>query len=190
MNPKLNREKYSTNEAYIFHLYNDLGATNLKVACSFRNNGDVIWSKWILFEDLMSLDNNEIVWGKMNKKEFLKNISHRTIMDIEIMLDIDETPNGSSDKKDIKKYSVKYCKLLKKEGYFFEAYFSGSKSYHISLLFPEFRNYSKTTVENIKKKVLERVSADKIKFHTNCMIALEGVPHWKTGVLKEVVNIE
>lgn len=190
MNPKLNREKYSTNEAYLFHLYNDFGVTDLKVACSFRKGEDVFWSKWISFEELMSKDYDDIVWKNTTKRDFLKQISHRTIMDVELMLDIDETPSGSSDKEDIKEYSIKYCKLLRAKGYTFEAFFSGSKSFHISLLFPEFRNYSKYTVESIKKRLLERVSADKVKFHSSCMIALEGVPHWKTGVVKEVFNIE
>lgn len=192
MNPKLNRSKYSTNEAYLFHLFNDLGATNIKVAYNYlRKDGTIGFSKWISFDLLIHLNYDENVPGTFDtKKQFLKKITHRSIMDIELLLDIDETPFGSSDKDEIAKYSVKYCKALMKKGYSFEAYFSGSKSYHISLLFPEFRNYSKNLVESIKKKILGTVSADGMKFHTNSMIALEGAPHWKTGKIKEEVKIE
>jgi hypothetical protein len=191
MKLKLNRSKYSTNEAYLFHLYNDLGATDLKVACSFRNGSEVLWSKWLSYEELMHFDYNELVWKNFTKKQFLENISHRSIMDIELLLDIDETPVTHSQKKeDIKIYSINYCKRLKKHGYSFEVFFSGSKSYHISLLFPEFRKYSKYIVEDIKKRLLKTISADSMKFHTKSMIALEGVPHWKTGIVKKEVKIE
>jgi hypothetical protein len=189
---KLNRSKYSTNEAYLFHLYNDLGCLDLKVAYNYvRPDGGVGFSKWISFEYLMHLDQHEKVEGTFDtKKDFLNKVTHRSILDIEILLDIDEVPFGGSDKDDIKVFSENICKRLIKQGYQMEVYFSGSKSYHISLLFPEFRRYHRTTVESIRRKILERLGADKMKFHTKSMIALEGVPHWKTGVVKEEVKIE
>jgi len=192
MSQRLNRSKYSTNEAYLFHLYNDLGDIGLKVAYNYTTaSGDIGFSKWIPFDVLMHLDTNDKVEGTFDTKEqFLRKVTHRTILDIEIMFDIDADPFGSSDKKKIAAYSTKYCKLLKRKGYFFEVYFSGSKSYHISLIFPEFRNYSKHTVETIRRKILERVGADINKISSRTMIALEGVPHWKTGVVKEEVKIE
>jgi len=191
MNPKLNRSEYKSTESYLFHLYNDLGCSDLKVACSFRKeNGDTFWSKWLSFEELQHKDINEIVWKGYTRKRFLEIVSHRSVMDIEVMLDIDEDPFGSKKKEDIEKYSQNLCRIMKKVGCSFEAYFSGSKSYHISILFPQFRSLKKFETEEIKKKILKRVCADQAKFHVKSMIALEGVPHWKTGIIKQEVEYE
>jgi len=191
MNPKLNRTNYRSNESYLFHLYNDLGCKDLKVACSFRkDNKDIYWSKWFLFEDLQHKDRDDFVWKGYTRTKFLEKISHRSVLDIEVMLDIDEDEFGSSKKEDIEVLGNKICRKLNSKGFIYEVFFSGSKSYHISILFPQLRNQTKYGQEHFKKAFIKTHFGDKMKFHTNCMIALEGVEHWKTGIIKEEIKIE
>lgn len=187
---RLNRNEYMSNESYLFHLYNDLGASNLRIAIANKNNDDIFWSKWISFEELMHKDQEEIVWNGLSKKEFIEKSNNRTILDIEVMLDFDEAPGFGKDKQAIKEFARQYLKLFWNKGFCFEAYTTGSKGIHVSLLFPELRNLNRSDRENFKKYFIKKHFADKIKYHDNCMIALEGSPHWKTGKIKEVFNYE
>lgn len=201
----LNPEKYTSTEAYLFHLYNDLGFEDLEVAYNYVSKlGDVLFSKWIRFDYLMSLDNNEIVKGTFDTKEkFLSKITHRSVLDIEIVYDFDEGYDKDKSIEGIKKYAKDCITILNKSGITGECFFSGSKSIHYSVLVFELRNMSKRNRENFKRRALNPLyvadvykgrtevlfSADLQKKANRTMIALEGVPHWKTGVRKERIDL-
>ena len=192
MNPKLDRKEYVTVESYLFHLYNDLGYYDLEVAYNYiRKDNTTGFSKWVRFDLLMSLDYDDKVEGTFDtKRSFLDKITHRSVLDIEVILDIDSTPEGSVDPNDIKEYAKKVIKKIKERGFFGEYFFSGSKSVHASYLFPELRDLDNNARDRFKKAFIMRFKADAAKSSRRNMIALEGVPHWKTGVVKEELIYE
>ena len=189
---RLNRNEYGSTESYLFHLFNDLGFVDLELSYNYkRADGGIGFSKWIRFDEIMAVDYKEIVPGTRDTKEnFLSKVTHRSVLDIEVMFDFDETPWGSTDKEDIKKYATKKLLELRRKGFTFEAFFSGSKSIHCSVMFHQLRDMSKRNREFFKRQFLEKFSADVQKAIGRNMIALEGVPHWKTGIKKEVFNYE
>jgi len=192
MNLKINRESYSNNETFLFHLYNDLGYTDLEMAYNYNDrDGNKRFSKWVRFDYIITIENDERVEGTIDtKKSFFNKITHRRILDIEVVLDIDETPAGSTNPDEIKIYSKNILKDLKAKGFGFEVYFSGSKSIHAHFIFPQLRLMRKYDRTRFKRDFISKFGADKMKSSDRTMIALEGAPHWKTGVKKEVFNIE
>ena len=201
---KLNREEYKSTEAYLFHLYNDLGYTDLEVCYNYKSKNELRFSKWIKFEYLLSLNPQDKVEGTRDTKiKFLEKVTHRTILDIEILYDFDETDNGSKAKEDILEYAKKGINKLNSAGIMGEAYFSGSKSIHYSVLVPALRNMSVAVRTKFKEKALRPLLnfykysgktdvlffSDGMKKSNRCMIALEGVPHWKTGIIKKKVDL-
>jgi len=188
----LDRNRFYSTEEFLFYIYNNLGFTDLEVAYNyFRKDGSVGFSKWIRFDYLQSIDCDEKVEGTFDTKEqFLNKITHRRVLDIEVMLDIDSTPQNSEKVEDIKQYAKEILFNLRNLGYSFIPYYSGSKSIHVSFLFPELRNVSKRIREDFKKEFILKFSGDIAKSSNRNMIALEGVPHWKTGVNKEVFVYE
>ncbi len=103
--------------------------------------------------------------------DFIKKANNRTILPNEIVLDIEE-PERFSD----------ILENVKKEFEFFSVYRTGSKGYHIHLWF----NEALTPEE--KLYVIKEYGCDEQKSSSRCMIALENVPHWKTGNKKELVK--
>lgn len=189
---KLNREEYVNNETYFFHIFNDLGFIDLELAYNYKKkDGSTGFSKWIRFDYLQSIDLTEKVEGTFDTKEqFLNKVTHRRILDIEVVLDIDETPEGSINPDEIKKYAIIILKQIKRKGFSFEAYFSGSKSVHANFLFPRLRDMSVLERDRFKKSFIMKFKGDIAKAGRRNMIALEGVPHWKTGIVKEVFKYE
>ena len=185
---KLNRDQYKTQEAYLFHLYNDLGCVDLAIAY-FDGN---FWSKWFSFQDLQHKNRDELIWRGTTVEEFYEKANNRTILDIELLFDFDEDDKGSTNPEDIKKYGFKAIKKLNESGIYGECYFSGSKSIHYSVLVPELRLLSNYQRERFKERALNPLNEDKtVSFKADLqkkakrtMIAMEGQFHWKTGNIK------
>lgn len=196
---KLNREEYKTQEAYFYHLYNDLGCTDLEIS---YHNGN-FWTRWIKFEELLHLSNDQKITNNLTKKEFIELANNRSVLDIEILYDFDEGENKSQKKEDIFNYAKKGIAYLNAAGITGEAYFSGSKSIHYSVLVPALRQMSPYQRMKFKERALQPLLnfykydgktdimfyADGMKKSKRCMIALEGAAHWKTGKNKERIKL-
>jgi P4 family phage/plasmid primase-like protien len=109
-------------------------------------------------------------------ENFMSKVNNRQILDIEIVLDLEEP-----ERFDI------IIESLKKFNYRFKAYKTGSRGYHIHLIFPELRGLTKGEREKIKEHFIQIYDCDLMKKSDVCMIALECVPHWKTGKNKEII---
>ncbi|MAH07140.1 hypothetical protein CMI38_02725 [Candidatus Pacearchaeota archaeon] len=115
-------------------------------------------------------------WSKWKKFidcdiKFKEKANNRTILPREIVLDIEEPERFDKILKDVKK-----------EFEFYSAYKTGSKGYHIHLFF------KKDLSSEEKLLVIEKYDCDKQKATNRCMIALENVPHWKTGKIKTLIE--
>lgn len=164
--------QFTLNEkrGYLDWLYNKYGA--FEVASSKRlPDGDVKWSQW---KDYMLIRDSD---------SFVMEISHRTILDCEIVLDAED--------KDTASYAYH---ILKAYEYKFKQYDTGSRGCHFHLIFPELKLLTKHHVKSIKDEFIamfskyDNLDVDKQKSTQRCMIALEGTPHWKSNKPKVLVS--
>lgn len=182
------RSDYDSKELWLYYFFNDCGFSDLRVAASKKSKNGLMFTKWLNFGDLMHLESNDKVKitsrTEVSKRWFLEKISHRTIGDIEVVLDIDEPGEFSS----IKAKAIEVMEKLQQNLVFPRVYFTGSKSYHIHFFVPELREYHKSFVKEWQKKVLNSLGGDMLKVSGN-MIALEGALHYKSGRPKKEVEL-
>ena len=100
---------------------------------------------------------------------------HRSIFNDEIILDIEEPER-------LKEVVTK----LEKNKYNFNIWDTGSRGFHISIIFPELLYFDEKTRKYIRKFFIEKYDCDLMKM--NGMIALENEEHWKgTGKIKSLL---
>lgn len=182
---RINRQKDQANNEFFWFLTNKLGY-NLEICHNYFINGEKRFTKWKSFLWLLEQepdDYNEDL--HMTRQQFIEKATHRSVLDIEIMIDIDEPDSF----KTIKEKAEYICKKLKDHNIPFTSCFSGSKSYHISILIPGLRNLSNYDRDIKKSQIISSLfGSDGLKASSRNMIALEGVPHWKTGIIKKEVD--
>ena len=128
------------------------------------------WSKWRSVLEIWESGNH--YW--------LELANNRSPFDCELIIDLDYKITPENLKELV-------LKLQEMDFYQIRTYFSGSKSYHIHIIDPIFSDPDQS--QKIKRIVLEWGGAD-LNFITNKhMIALENCPHWKTGRMKQTVNL-
>lgn len=183
----LRRPEGWSNDDLLYHIYNDLGYRGLRVAQNYTDeNGELGFSKWIDYETIMhTAPHEQLPNTYKTRKEFVEGVTHRTILDIEVMLDVDEPAPGFES---IKETSAAICAFLKQHGFTFVVHFTGNKSYHISFLVPELREHDHRTRKQLVSWIIsESLGADEMKSSENQMIALEGAPHYRSGEPKQEV---
>lgn len=153
---------------------------NFELTYNFKKDNEILNSKWISYEILRPLDDNDKVPSTFDtKKSFfnrLNNGGHRTIFPHEIVLDLEDP-----DRVDIIKES------LQKLNYGFKLYHTGGKGYHFHLFFRKLRSFDEKRRTDIKEFFIKKFDCDLQKKSAHCTIALPGYPHRKTGKLKELV---
>lgn len=182
---RLNRSKFDSKDEFFWHILNDLGCSDFALAYSFkRKDGSIGFSKWVTYMSLLHLDFKDRVPGTFDtRQQFIQKASHRTILDIEILIDID----GEGQFKTIKNKARAICRKLTKFGFEYTCCSTGSKGYHISLLFPTLRGDPDAQI--FRSSFLSWIGADVQKASSRAMIALEGEPHWKSGIIKAEVGL-
>lgn len=183
--PKLYRGINESIESFLFRIYNKFGYRDL---CLAYSHGDQ-FSKWIKYENLMHLEDWQYVKGTTDKKrEFINKVTHRSILDIELLFDIDDlNVLGIKVYDTIKEKAMYIYFYLKKKGLNPVMYFTGSKSYHISVIIPKLRQWSKYRRTKYKEEKLIMLGGDTMKKSDRCLISLENCIHYKSGVIKELV---
>ena len=151
-----------TDKAFLDKLFYEFDKQqgNLELAYAYLDKeGNPKFSKWKKYLEAQS------------DYKFILKVNNRTILPNEIVLDIEEPERFSE-----------VLKGVKKEFEFYEAYKTGSKGYHIHLWF------SQDLTQEEKLYVIKEYGCDEQKASTRCMIALENVPHWKTGNIKTLIE--
>ena len=143
------------------------------VAGTYKDEeGNIKFSKWKTY--LNSVSNIDVTDNDINKwkeKDYFESIDQRQILPNEIVLDLEDP----AQLKPI---------LEKLKGWNFSVWKTGSRGYHIHILF----NRDMTTIE--KENVIKKLDTDVQKCSEKCLIALENCPHWKTGNKKTEVKHE
>jgi hypothetical protein len=159
--------KNYSKKGYLQYLANKYG--DFKVTKSVKNSdGSVSW--WKHYSVLECSDSEKGMW-------ILDQVTHRTSLTCEIILDMDENPtiekvNLISDY--LKYHNLNHC-----------VFFTGSRGYHIHI-------FSKIIKDNRKREYLRtllinKFNCDSLKYSDKMMLALEFCNHWKTGNKKNII---
>ena len=155
---------------YLQEMCNKYG--DFKVAISRKQkDGTVSWTK---HHSVMEL------WEKGEKgRWFLANANHRQLLPIEIVLDLDENPTLEQMNN--------ICEELEKSGWRYQAYFTGSRGYHIHIQNNKLFSLNKRLKEQYRLNIILEYRADCHK-KNDVMIAIENTSHWKTGKVKTLLR--
>lgn len=154
---------------YLQEICNKYG--DFKVCSVFKDSdGNLNWFKHHSVLDL---------WGSDYGLYLLQKVNNRTSLEGEIIIDLDGEITGKE---------VDYkCDILSNMGLDYDCFFSGSKGYHIHILFKNIysNKLDKKEREFLRYLFLKKINkADLMKKSESSMIALEFNPHYKTGVVK------
>lgn len=185
---------YKNKEEFLYVLYNNYGYTDLKLCYNYNLKGDVTgelrWSKWFKYSKLLEYEPTEYIPEYHdNRTNIIKKVTHRNILDIEIVFDVDEIEiEQKLFFNNIKQKSLWIFKELKKEGFNPVMWWTGSKSYHIHVLVSKLRQYNSRSRQKYKQDLLRFYGCDLQKGINNCMIAMEGAKHYKSGKNKQLIK--
>lgn len=188
--------EFESKEDFLFYLFNELGYDELCLCYNYKDKDDELqFSRWVKYKDLMNLNPDEYIPCfpiKITRKKFIEKVTHRSILDIEVLFDIDYCEvmldTIPYTFPTIKDKAIWVIENLKKQRYQPVTYFTGSKSYHISVLLP-LRELNPFHRIQIKQKLLYKYGADTQKASDRCLISMEGSKHYKSGKIKEEVKL-
>jgi len=183
---KIVRESWESNYDFLYKLFNQFGATELAIQGMSQDNH---FLRRYFFKDLIEMDPTKWIKGYYNQDklrpmtvlEFIESASHRTILDIEVMMDVDDIYHNILDFSDIRKKSQWIIRDLKRKNKDVSVYFTGNKSYHISYIDEELRRITRSQRTKYKEGVLSHYYADLGKCSELNLIAIEGQPHYRSG---------
>lgn len=120
------------------------------------------------------------LWSSDKGIDFLNKANCRQILPCEIILDMDD--NISEERLNI------ICDNLDEYGFSYKAYATGSKGYHIHIFEDELIKYSEKIRQRIRHYIISKHKCDGHMASGNVIIALEDMPHFKTGKVKTLVR--
>jgi|GEM_PF-5852907 len=160
-------------KAFLDKLFYDVGKQNYDffLAGTFlQKDGIIGFSKWKKFSEcVFPIDFDGSCSSAWKKQKFFEQINQRSILPFELVLDLE-------DPKKLEEIKNKLINLNLP----FEIWTAG-KGYHFHILFNE------EIPEENKLFYLKNFDVDIQKASKKTMIALEGVPHWKSGKIKECI---
>lgn len=165
----MNIENRESRVGYLQELCNKYG--DFKVAYSYKNKDEE--TIWLKHKTVMEC------WSCEEGLKFLEKVNHRQILPNEIVIDIDD-PNSNY---------ITACNILDENKYNYKCYLSGSRGHHIHIKVVGMQLEPRWLKEKIREQIIKKLRADIQKKSDNTMIALENVPHWKTGNVKKLVKI-
>ena len=185
---KIVRKYNHTKTQFFDMLYNKYGAEKLQLSYNYIDNEGVKrFTRWVPYGLLTLMEQKDVIPGypiRMTKESFIAQVTHRTVLDIELLVDLDELHPVFSNMTDQARWIVEY---MNKQGFEVSVYHTGSKSYHISILMPSLRDMPERKRTDIKRAWLKLLGGDLMKSSPKCMIACEGAIHYKSGKPKSKV---
>jgi len=186
------RLEYQGNkEMFLYHMFNDLGHENLCLSHNYlQEDGEQGFSKWIPYKKIMELSQDDLIPGTdHSRKTFIQAATHRTILPIELVLDIDDSLlNNETVFSNVKEKAIWAIKKIKERGGDPIVYKS-NRGYHIHLLVPSLTLLHHETIKALKLTFINEFGSDFLKAGSRNMIAMEGSPHWRSGLIKTEVII-
>ncbi|MCF7798499.1 hypothetical protein K9M74_01200 [Candidatus Woesearchaeota archaeon] len=144
---------------------------DFKVAWGYARGEEKKFSKRQTVNELMKSDKGI---------QFLNKANCRQVLPCEIILDMDD--NISEERLN------KICDELDNYGFTYKAYSTGSKGYHIHIFDDDLVKYTEKSMHKIRHHLISKFQCDPQIASGNVLIALENVPHFKTGKVKTLVR--
>ena len=198
---QLIRHDWMTNADWLFYIYNDLGCVDLAVSGNIKIGDDVYFTRRFRYDALMSLYPKQVVYTSeyicnmhtkesvrmhrpFTRDEFINKVTHRTVLDIEIVIDIDDKKHNVFEFDTVKHKSEHFMRLLANDNPVL--YHTGSRGYHISVLKWKMRQMSYSQRKRFREAYLKSnwLYADLQLKSEIVTIALEGAVHYKSGAKK------
>ena len=154
------------------YVYYNIGrqCTNFRICTNYiKKDGFKGFSKWVYYLD--STDNNK------------SEATHRTLLKNEIVLDYDPFNNETLEELKIRVEEV-YNDLIKRKIYF-NCFETGSRGYHIHIFINDMLFLEQIQRNEWRNEFINYYKAEAQKNTENVPIALENVPHWKSGKIKK-----
>ena len=200
---KLQRMQGESNYSFLYRIYNDYGHTNLAISSSKLIGGEMVWLGKYHFKELIEMDQEkwlkktyDVELGRpLTVWEYIEAATHRTTMDIEVMIDVDDVYDDILQFPTIKKKAAFIISLLRNTkdslGHHISpvTHFTGSKSYHISYLDYGLRRLHKSSRRKLKENTICKLYGDFQLVSENVTIALEGARHYRSGLIKKEVEL-
>lgn len=141
---------------------------------TYEKDGEKLFTKWKKYSEcILPIDFDGTCRENWEVQKFFDGINQRQILPIEIVLDIEEKSKIKEIVKQLEKWKWEYS-----------IWETGSRGYHIHILINE------DMTQEEKTKVIKTLGSDPQKDSEKTMIALENVPHWKTGEIKREITKE
>lgn len=159
---------------FLEHLANKYG--DFKIAKMFRDKeGEVHSSK-----------HKSVFECNFNNDKLLYEANNRQILESEIVIDIDP-PKGETPEKTRRRFEST-CKFLNRKDIEYRAYSTGSRGYHIHIIYPDLLTINNYIRTQLRQQILGQFKGyDLSKSSNNVMIALEFSTHFKTGKTKTLI---
>ena len=151
-------------KTFLIQLFNRFGDFNVTALYMKNNRTYCLFKRWFLFSDIMS------------SKVVMEAINNRTILDVEVVLDLDDKHRYADLIKNLNDDSLNYY-----------AFSSGNKSYHIHLFFPELQQFSSEDRKLIRYQIIKKYGCDFSKASERCMITIEFSAHFRTNRQKQLL---
>lgn len=175
---RLNKEQ-KKRAGHLQRLANKYGDFKIAKAWRDEQNNE---QKWTKHHSVLAC------WESDEGIAFLAEANNREPVINEIILDFD---NGEKEEEIVNGA----CKWLEEMECQYQLYFSGSRGFHIHLKIPKWVINDKFTDEDrwnaraVISSILNRkFGTDPLKKNRHSMIAIENVPHWKTGKKKTLIK--
>ena len=143
--------------------------TNFRIFYNYKVDNEKRFSKWVHYLDAEEKDINKA--------------THRTILNNEVVLDFD--PEKNQTLEELKLIVLKVTDDLKSKNIEYECYSTGSRGFHIHIFIYEMFSMTKNERYDFRLKLISHYGAEKLKANDNSPIALENIPHWKSGKIKQ-----
>ena len=140
---------------------------------TWKKNDEIMFSKWKKYSECVFPIDSNGTSDDWKVQQFFNQINQRQILPCEVVLDLEEKDKLRSIIEELSTWDVT-----------FKIYSTGSRGYHIHIFFKE------ELSEKEKLKIIKNFKADEQKAGAKTMIALEDVPHWKSGKIKQEVQFD
>jgi hypothetical protein len=157
-------------------LFYDIGKQQFDfyVAGTYIKDGEKHFTKWKKYsEAAFPIEHDGTCKDDYKKQNFFEHINQRQIFPNELVLDIEEKEKAKPIIEKLEEWKWEYS-----------IWETGSRGFHIHILFPE------KITQKKKEVIVKSLETDLQKCSDKCLIALENCPHWKTGNIKKEISKE
>ena len=194
---QIRKEPSESKENFMYRLFNDFGDTEVAFAYNYKKDGETRYSKWVKYSELMQLEPEDFIKScfplKISRQNFIQKACHRTILDVEILFDIDDCTEKIGGEviwvyDSVLDKAITIFEELRSLGKCPVLYSTGSRGCHISVVEPKLKFMNYLDRRKFKEQILSYYGAELLKA-CKSSIAMEGCEHWKSGKIKKEVTI-